>query len=59
MSNFINKLNNLFINRNLSDYPELFDKGDHDNLNFRLVSASYSVFYDARVHDDTIDWRQI
>ena len=59
MNNFIYKLNHLFVSRDLSDYPELYNKKDNSDLSYRLLSASNAVFYDNSVHTDTIDWKEI
>jgi hypothetical protein len=59
MSNLINKFSQFFGSRDLSAYPELFDKKENTDLSYKLVTASNSVFYDTAVHTSTINWKEI
>jgi hypothetical protein len=60
MNSFVNKFSQFFGSKDLSNYPELYNKKEvnHD-LNYRILTASNAVFYDNSIHANTIDWKEI
>ena len=60
MNNFVYKFSQFFGSKDLSSYPELYNKKEVElDLNYKIMTASNAVFYDNSVHAETIDWKEI
>jgi hypothetical protein len=60
MNNFMNKISHYLGQKNMSHYPELYDKKNYTtDLSYTIAVASTAVIYETHNVPDSINWKLI
>lgn len=60
MNNFVNKVSQYLGHKDLTHYPELYQKSNHNNdLAYSITLANYAVLYDSVRTPRSLNWKLI
>ena len=60
MNNFMNKVNRILVQKDISRYPELYyKKSTSPDLSYNITIASSALFYDTTRESGDINWKLI
>lgn len=59
MNNMLVKISQLFGQKDISDYPELYHKNTSDTIENRINMANLSVFHDSTPQPRYINWKSL